>query len=133
MERRNLAQQFGPELAVVFASQQVLPWPRGDPGAAAEFVFQLPGGPTGITDERPHDAARPMRVRHGIPEPQRLQKALLHPLVAGSSNRWTSSSPAVNVSWSARTAMLAAWAEPVRLRQREQWQYWKKRNGGVSA
>src|SRR5882672_2636005 len=29
--------------------------------------------------------------------------------------------------------MFAAWIEPVRLRQREQWQYWKKAYGGLTS
>jgi len=66
VERRKAAQEFGPQGLVVFVAEEIRTGTNGDPRAVAKFIFQLTGGPSGITDERPNERTGFRGVLDGV-------------------------------------------------------------------
>ena len=64
----------------------------------------------------------PLRETRGIGQPQVLQNHLAKLRAVGRSKRWMTSCPDRQMSWDGSTYMFVAYAVPVALRQREQWQ-----------
>lgn len=66
MEGREVAEELGPQGAVVLVVQEILVGRQDEPGGAFEFFFELSFLPAGVADEGADESSRALGVSDGV-------------------------------------------------------------------